>query len=157
MKASRTEFIAVLAAGTFAGAQLMIGVSFGAQWRAASGADLIARFAGDWINIATTIIPFALIQTVALPLALYFAWQKKPVRRLWTLALAAWLINCAITSAYHFPVVWAAMHDRHLASEMHDVVAQWVALHWVRIVLGYAVFLSALLATLRGRILPPAN
>jgi len=157
MKTRSTDIIAVLAAGSFAGAQLMIGISFGARWRAASDAGLVAGFAGDWINIATTIIPFALIQTVALPLALYLAWQNTPARKLWLLALVGWLINCTITSAYHFPVVWAAMHDRYLATEMHDVVAQWVALHWVRIALGYAVFLSALLATLRGRMLPPAN
>lgn len=157
MTGRRTDIIAVLAAGTFAGAQLMIGISFGAQWRAASAADLVAHFAGDWINIATTIIPFALIQTVALPLALYFAWPNAPARKLWIVALAGWLINCTITSAYHFPVVWAAMHDRYLATEMHDVVAQWVAVHWVRIALGYAVFLSALLATLRGGMPAPAN
>lgn len=157
MKVSRAEIVAVLAAGTFAGAQLMIGVSFGAQWRAASGAALAARFATDWINIATTIVPFALLQTLALPLALYSAWQNAPARTLWIVALAGWLINCTITSAYHFPVVWAAMHERYLAADMHDVVAEWVAVHWVRIALGYAVFLSALLAMLRRQTPPPAN
>lgn len=156
MTARRTDLIAVLATGTFAGAQLMIGVSFGAQWRAAGDTELLARFAGDWINIATTIIPFALVQTAVLPLALYLAWQNRPARKLWAIALAGWLINCAITSVHHFPVVWAAMHEQYVASEMHAVVAQWVAVHWVRIALGYAVFLSAMLATLRGQT-PPSN
>lgn len=155
MRVSRTGVIAVLAAGTFAGAQLMIGVSFGAQWRAASDAELLARFAGDWINIATTIIPFALVQTVAIPLALYLAWQNRPVRSLWALALASWLVNCTITSAYHFPVVWSAMQHQYAEPQIQAVVTQWVAVHWIRIALGYATFLLALLAVVRSRLPPP--
>lgn len=150
MKYRRTDLIAVLAAGTFAGAQLMIGVSFGALWRAMSGAELAASFAGDWINIATAIIPFALLQALILPLALYFAWRDRPVRSLWAIGLATWSINCTISAAYHFPVVSAAMQGEYALSDMHAVVTQWVAVHWVRIAQGYGTFLFALLATLRG-------
>lgn len=154
MTDSRTGLVAVLAAGTFAGAQLMIGISFGAQWREASDAELVARFAGDWTNIATTIIPFALVQTAAIPLALYLARHDRAARSFWALALASWLINCAITAAYHFPVVWAAMQHSYTEPQIHAVVSRWVAVHWIRIVLGYATFLFALLAMLRSRLFP---
>ncbi len=150
MKARRTDLLAVLASGTFAGAQLMIAISFGAQWRAMSDTDLVAHFAGDWINIATTIIPFALLQTILLPLSLYFAWTNKSARQAWIVSLATRLINCTMTAAYHFPVVWGAMQGEYAAANMHSIVAQWVAVHWIRIVLGYATFLFAVLGTLRA-------
>lgn len=148
---SRSDLMATLAAGTFAGAQLMIGVSFGAQWSQMTGAELTASFSGDWINIATTIIPFALLQTIVIPLSLYLAWGHEPARKLWTLSLVGWLINCTITASYHFPVVWTSMQGGYSASEMPGVVDSWVFVHWVRIVLGYLVFLTALMATMRGR------
>lgn len=149
---SRSDLMATLAAGTFAGAQLMIGVSFGAQWSQMTGAELAASFSGDWINIATTIIPFALLQTIVIPLSLYLAWGHEPAQKLWTLSLAGWLINCTITASYHFPVVWTSMHGGYSAAEMPSVVDNWVLVHWVRIVLGYVVFLTAILATMRGRV-----
>lgn len=157
MKPRRTDLIAVLAAGTFAGAQLMIGISFAAQWRAMNDTDLLAHFAGDWINIATTIIPFALLQTIVLPLSLYFAWKNNSARQAWVISLVTWLINCTITAAYHFPVVWGAMQGEYAASQMHTVVAQWVAVHWIRIALGYATFHFAVLATLRANPPQPTN
>jgi hypothetical protein len=104
--ASKIDLTSTIAAGTFAGAQLMIGVSFALQWRAMTGDELVTKFAGDWVHIATTIIPFALLQTVFIPLSLYQARKNKPVRKLWTIALLAWLANCTITSFYHFPRVW---------------------------------------------------
>ena len=77
---SRSDVVATLAAGTFAGAQLMIGISFGAQWGQMTGPELAADFSRDWINIATTIIPFALLQTIVIPLSLYWAWGNAPAR-----------------------------------------------------------------------------
>lgn len=148
---SRSDVVATLAAGTFAGAQLMIGVSFGAQWSQMTSSELAADFSGDWINIATTIIPFALLQTIVIPLSLYLAWGHTPARRLWTLSLATWLINCVITASYHFPVVWISMQGGYSPAEIGGVVDNWVLVHWVRILLGYLTFLFALLATMRGR------
>lgn len=147
----RSDTVATLAAGTFAGAQLMIGVSFGAQWSQMSGSELAARFSGDWINIATTIVPFALLQTVAIAFSLYRAWGDAPARRWWTLSLATWLINCAITAIYHFPIVWTAMQGGYAPGQIAAVVDTWVLVHWVRIGLGYLTFFLALQATLRGR------
>jgi hypothetical protein len=143
--------VATLAAGTFAGAQLMIGVSFGAQWSQMTGSELAAGFSADWINIATTIIPFALLQTIVIPVSLYWAWGHESARRLWTLALASWLINCAITAGYHFPIVWTAMQGGYSPATITGVVDTWVLVHWVRIVLGYLTFHLALQATIRGR------
>lgn len=148
--ASKIDLTSTIAAGTFAGAQLMIGISFALQWRAMTGDELVAQFAGDWIHIATTIIPFALLQTVFIPLSLYLARKDKPVRKLWAIALGAWLANCFVTSFYHFPVVWASMHGGYTALDITGVIDQWVFVHWLRIALGYAVFLFAVLATVRG-------
>lgn len=148
---ARSDVIATLAAGTFAGAQLMIGVSFGAQWSQMTGPDLAAAFSRDWINIAATIIPFAVLQTVVIPLSLYWARGHAPARRLWALSLATWLINCAITAGYHFPVVWTAMQGGYSPAAIAGVVDTWVLVHSGRIALGYLTFLFALLATLRGR------
>lgn len=148
---SRSDVVATLAAGTFAGAQLMIGVSFGAQWRQMTAPELAAAFSGDWINIAATIIPFALLQTIVIPLSLYRAWGHAPARRLWALSLATWLINCMVTAGYHFPVVWTSMQGGYSPAAIAGVVDDWVLVHWGRIVLGYITFLCALLATMRGR------
>lgn len=148
---ARSDVVATLAAGTFAGAQLMIGISFGAQWSQMTGSELAGAFHLDWVNIATTIIPFALLQTIVIPLSLYLAWAHEPARRLWALSLACWLINCAITATYHFPIVWTSMQGGYSPAEISGVVDTWVLVHWVRIVLGYLTFLFALLATLRGR------
>jgi hypothetical protein len=148
--ASKIDLTSTIAAGTFAGAQLMIGVSFALQWRVLTGDELVAQFAGDWIHIATTTIPFALLQTVFIPLSLYQARKNQPVRKLWVIALGAWLVNCTITSFYHFPVVWASMHGGYTAQDITGVIDQWVLVHWLRVALGYAVFLFAVLATLRA-------
>ncbi len=148
---ARSDVVATLAAGTFAGAQLMIGVSFGAQWSQMTGAELVDAFHVDWTNIATTIIPFALLQTIVIPLSLYLARTHTPARRWWTLSLASWLVNCAITAGYHFPVVWTSMQSGYSPDEIAGVVDTWVLVHWVRIVLGYFTFFFALQATLHGR------
>lgn len=148
---SKSDVVATLAAGTFAGAQLMIGISFGAQWDQMNGPELVADFSADWINIAKTIIPFALLQTIVIPLSLYWAWGNAPAQRLWTLSLATWLVNCTVTACYHFPIVWTAKQGGYSPTEIADVVNTWVLVHWVRIVLGYLTFLFALLATMRGR------
>lgn len=147
---SKSDVVATLAAGTFAGAQLMIGISFGAQWSQMTGPELVTDFSVDWINIATTIIPFALLQTIVIPLSLYWAWGDAPAKRLWTLSLATWLINCAITAGYHFPIVWTSMQGGYSPTEIAGVVNTWVLVHWVRIVLGYLTFYFALQATMRG-------
>jgi hypothetical protein len=148
---SRSDLVATIAAGTFAGAQLMIGISFGAQWSQMTAPQLSEAFSGDWINIAATIIPFALLQTIALPLSLYLAWGHAPARKLWTAALASWLINCTNTASYHFPVVWTSMQGGYSPAEIAAVVDTWVLVHWFRIVLGYMTFYFALRATMRGR------
>ncbi|MGB3472623.1 MAG: hypothetical protein WBA51_17545 [Erythrobacter sp.] len=148
---AKSDVVATLAAGTFAGAQLMIGVSFGLQWSQMTGPELVDAFSADWINIATTIIPFALLQTIVIPLSLYLAWGHEPGRKLWAISLITWLINCGITATYHFPVVWTSMQGGYSASEISGVVGTWVLVHWVRIALGYLTFTFALLATLRGR------
>lgn len=148
----KSDMVATLAAGTFAGAQLMIGVTFGAQWSQLSAPELVAAFPVDWTNIAATIIPFALLQTIFIPLSLYLAWGHEPARRLWGLALASWLINCTITATYHFPIVWTAMIGGYPPDRIADVVETWVLVHWVRIALGYLTFLFALLATLQRRV-----
>lgn len=148
---SRSDVVATLAAGTFAGAQLMIGISFGAQWSQMTGPELVDAFHVDWINIATTIIPFALLQTIVIPLSLYWAWDDAPAQRLWTLSLATWLTNCTITAGYHFPIVWTAMQGGYSPAVIAGVVDTWVLVHWLRIVLGYFTFYFALQATMRGR------
>lgn len=116
-----------------------------------AGPELVDAFHLDWIDIATTIIPFALLQTIVIPLSLYLAWGHAPARRLWTLSLAGWLINCGITASYHFPIVWTAMQGGYSPDEIVGVVDTWVLVHWVRIVLGYLTFFFALQATLHGR------
>ncbi|MEH6755891.1 MAG: hypothetical protein V7676_00095 [Parasphingorhabdus sp.] len=148
---AKSDVTAILAAGTFAGAQLMIGISFGAQWRQMSGPELVAAFTGNWFNIAKTIIPFALLQTIFLPFSLYLAWGNAPARKLWAFSLAIWLINCLITSAYHFPIVWASMQVGYSAAEIAAVVDTWVLVHWVRIALGYLIFVRCSRDAARAR------
>jgi hypothetical protein len=144
------NLLSIITAGIFAGGTLMIGVSFGLRWSGLGADELLSAFPSDWKNIATTIIPFALLQTVFIPLSLYFAWQNKPCRRLWISALVLWFANCTITSVYHFPVVLNALDAAYSVSDIAGVVSQWLWWHWPRVLLGFATFFFTILAALRS-------
>jgi hypothetical protein len=142
----KINVLSALAAGIFAGGTLMIGVTFGLQWGDLSPEELIKAFPHDWKNIATTIIPFALLQTFLIPLSLYFAWQNKPARKLWIITLGLWFANCTITSVYHFPVVLQGLNGEIDVTQIKDVVDQWLLYHWPRVLLGIAATIYAVCA-----------
>lgn len=55
-----------------------------------------------------------------------------------------------VTTFHHFPAVWTAMRGGYSAQEMAGVAQQWVWMHWVRLALGHALLMFAILATVRG-------
>ena len=142
----KINVLSAFTAGIFAGGTLMIGVTFGLQWSDLSPEDLVIAFPHDWKNIATTIIPFALLQTFLIPLSLYFAWSNKCARRFWIIALGLWFANCTITSVYHFPIVLQGLNGTIETSEIRVVVDQWLLFHWPRVVLGFAATIYAVCA-----------
>ncbi len=142
----KINVLSAVAAGVFAGGTLMVGVTFGLQWGDLSPDELVIAFPNDWKTIATTIIPFALLQTFLIPLSLYFAWQNKCARRLWIITLGLWFANCTITSVYHLPVVLQGLNGTIETSEIRAVVDQWLLFHWPRVALGVVATIYAVCA-----------
>jgi hypothetical protein len=139
-----------VSAGIFAGGTLMVGLTFGLQWQDLSPNDLLLAFGHDWKNIATTIIPFALLQTILLPIALYLAWPYRVARKYWLIALLLWLVNCTITSAYHLPVVLAGLNGEIHVADIRAVIEQWLLFHWPRVFLAFATASFTVLAAMQA-------
>lgn len=152
--AKRVNIIAVIATGMFLGSALMIGLTFGPYWRGLAPAQLAQAFPQDWIHIAWTIIPTALVQTLFLALSTWWAWPRQDVRNLWLSALGLWVLNGLITSFYHVPVVFKAMSGSYTLDELGTVLTTWLALHWLRVVIALLTAYFAVNAALRDAMLP---
>lgn len=146
------KLLAVIACGMFAGGGLMVGVSFGSIWKAMTPEQLVAGFPDYWLAFAWTIIPIALLKSLFLCLAVIESWSDEPTRWLWRGALALWLVNGAITSLYHLPIVFAALDNTYPAAELPGVVDQWLLVHWVREAIAIATCVLATLAAMDGRL-----
>lgn len=153
---NRSNFMAVLSTGLFAGGGTMVGLSFGivflglgALVPAMNGEQLVALFPKYWIAIACTIIPVALTKTVSLAIATFTAPKGCDVRRLWSWSLGLWMINATITVGYHLQVVIAAFMGKFGPEEVVDTIQLWIALHWIRVALALASFVLAILAVAR--------
>jgi len=153
----RSNFMAVLSTGLFAGGGTMVGLSFGIVFLglgglvpAMGGEQLVDLFPKYWIAIACTIIPVALTKTASLAIASFTAPKGSHVRQLWFWSLGLWLINCAITAGYHVQVVIASFMGKYSADEMVATIQLWVALHWIRVALAMASFVLAIIAVTRS-------
>lgn len=87
---NRSSFVALLATGLFAGGGTMVGLSFGAVFLglgglvpAMTGGQLVELFPLYWTAIAFTIIPVALVKTVALAIVAVRPEKRPGIRRLW--------------------------------------------------------------------------
>lgn len=145
----RVNIIAAITTGMFAGGGLMVGVSFGIRWRGLEPAQLIQAFPQDWIHMAWTIIPIALVQTLFLALSLRLAWPRRDIRNLWLTALGLWIVNGVITSVYHVPVVFRVMSGSYTPDELPSVVTTWLVFHWLRIVIALTTAYFAVSAALK--------
>ncbi|NJL54677.1 MAG: hypothetical protein HC838_01240 [Spirulinaceae cyanobacterium RM2_2_10] len=141
--------IAVIATGMFAGGGLMVGVTLGLRWSSLEPAQLVHDFPQDWIYMAWTIIPIALVQTVFLALSVRLAWSRRNVRNLWLMALGLWIVNGVITSVYHVPVVFKAMSGSYTPDVLASTVATWLALHWLRVAIALLTAYIAISAALQ--------
>ena len=150
-KINHLNTLTCVSAGVFAGGTLMVELSFGFKWQDLLPEELLFAFPNDWKHIATTIIPFALLQTFLFPIALYLSWQNKAARLFWLLALGLWLANCTITSVYHFPIVLKAIDGNYDVSQISQVVEQWLIYHWPRVLLGFATAYFAVLAAVKSQ------
>lgn len=152
----RSNFMATLSTGLFAGGGTMVGLSFGIVFLglgglvpAMSGEQLVALFPKYWIAIACTIIPVALTKTASLATAALTAPKGSDVRRLYAWSFGLWMINAAITVGYHLQVVIAAFRGQYSPEEMVGTIQLWIALHWIRVALALASFVLAILAVVR--------
>lgn len=152
----RSNFMAVLSTGLFAGGGTMVGLSFGIVFLglgglvpAMSGQQLVELFPKYWIAIACTIIPVALTKTASLAIAFFTSPKGSQVRKLWLWAFGFWLLNCAITVGYHVQVVIGSFMGKYSADEMVGTIQLWIALHWIRVMLALASFVLAILAVAR--------
>ncbi|GGD11739.1 hypothetical protein [Aquisalinus flavus] len=153
----RSNFMAVLSTGLFAGGGTMVGLSFGIVFLglgglvpAMSGAQLVDLFPTYWIAIACTIIPVALTKTASLAISSFSAPRGSAERRLWFWAFGFWLVNCAITVGYHVQVVIGSFMGKYAPEEMVGTIQLWIALHWIRVALALGSFVLAILAVNRA-------
>ena len=153
----RSNFLAVLSTGLFAGGGTMVGLSFGVVFLglgglvpSMSGEQLVALFPKYWIAIACTIIPVALTKTASLAIAFFTSLKGSQVRKLWLWALGFWLLNCAITVGYHVQVVIGSFMGKYAPEDMVGTIQLWIALHWIRVALALASFVLAILAVTRS-------
>ena len=153
----RSNFLAVLSTGLFAGGGTMVGLSFGIVFLglgglvpAMSGEQLVALFPKYWIAIACTIIPVALTKTASLATATFSAPKGSNVRRLWLWSFGLWLVNCAITVGYHVQVVIGSFMGKYAPEDIVGTIQLWIALHWIRVALALASFVLAILAVTRS-------
>ncbi|GEM_PF-1310341 len=150
---NRTSFVALLSSGLFAGGGAMVGLSFGAIFLglgglvpAMSGSQLVELFPLYWTAIALTIIPVALVKTVALAIVAFRRQAIPGVRRFWRWAFGLWMVNCALTAGYHVQVVIASFMGKYAPEEMVSTIQVWIALHWIRVLLALASFVLAIVA-----------
>ncbi|HIG23792.1 MAG TPA: hypothetical protein EYG02_09365 [Henriciella marina] len=160
----RSNFLAVLSTGLFAGGGTMVGLSFGIVFLglsplvpAMNGEQLVELFPKYWVAIACTIIPVALTKTASLATATFTAPKGSAVRRLWLWALGLWLVNCAITVGYHVQVVIGSFMGKYPSDEMVATIQLWIALHWIRVALALGSFVLAILAVVRATYQTPAE
>lgn len=153
----RSNFMAVVSTGLFAGGGTMVGLTFGIIFLglgglvpAMSGEQLVELFPKYWIAIACTIIPVALTKTTSLAISTFTAPKGSAERRLWLWSFGLWLINGAITAGYHVQVVIASFMGKYSPEEMVGTIQLWIALHWIRVALALASFVLAILAVTRS-------
>jgi len=131
----------------------MVGLSFGVVFLGLGdlvpgmgGEELVEKFPLYWTAIACTIIPIALVKTMALAIVAFRRQTIASVGRLWRWAFGLWMGNCIITAGYHVQVVIASFAGTYSPEEMVSTIQVWIALHWIRVLLALASFVLAILA-----------
>ena len=152
------NMIAIIAAASFAGVMLFIGLMLGAYWQSLPPAAFLDWFSTNSHLIARTIPLVAMPALLGVVLSLRLDWQEPTRRRLWAGALAALLGIAIITFAYHLPM--NARFDARAVplDQVTDLLDQWLAWHALRVALGLVAAALGVIAASSpaGRLAAPA-
>jgi hypothetical protein len=141
--------LAACGAATFAGAMLVIGLTFGAYWKSLAPAAFLDWFSVNAHLIGRIIPIFAIPATVGLIGSLWLDWSEPSRRGLWIAALVCALGLGAITAVYHLPANSAFIAKSVPLEDVAATLDRWLWLHAARTVLGLAAAVLGVVAMSR--------
>ncbi|HZP21525.1 MAG TPA: anthrone oxygenase family protein [Bauldia sp.] len=140
------NILAICGTAVFTGVMLNIGLTLGAYWKSLAPTDFLDWFSRNSGLIGRTIPLVAGPALVGLVGSLWFGWSTTQERLYWLTALASAAGIAAITIAYHLPANATFAAKTVAVSDVPAKLDQWLALHWVRIGLGFVSAIAGVLA-----------
>lgn len=128
--------LAVCGAAGFAGAMLVIGLSFGAYWKGLPPAAFLDWFGANGFLIGRAIPVFAVPTAIGLAASLWFDRREPEARRFWLAAVARMAALGLVTAAFHLPLNAAFAAKAVPLDQVPAALDRWLWLHAVRIALG---------------------
>lgn len=128
--------LAVCGAAAFAGAMLVIGLSFGAYWKSLPPAAFLDWFGANGFLIGRAIPVFAVPAAIGLAASLWYDRRRPEARRFWLAALACMAALWLVTAAFHLPLNAAFAAKAIPLDQVPAALDRWLWLHAERIALG---------------------
>ena len=138
---------ALLLLGLFAGAMLVIGVSFVGYWQSLEPSTFLDWFAANADRIGGLMLPLGAAATLAALGSAAVTWPSGGRAGRWSAASAGLAVSILVVYfVVHAPrnaaFTSGAMPPERVAGEL----AVWARWHWVRVLLGVAAFWTQLVA-----------
>jgi Anthrone oxygenase len=138
---------ALLLLGLFAGAMLVIGVSFVGYWQSLEPSTFLHWFAANADRIGGLMLPLGAAATLAALGSAAVTWSSGSRAGWWSAASAGLAVSILVVYfVVHAPrnaaFTSGAMPPERVAGEL----AVWARWHWVRVLLGVAAFWTQLVA-----------
>jgi hypothetical protein len=143
------EFLALFGCAAFTGTLLTIGISFGKYWKSLGSAELLEWFSTHPRGAAQA-VPIVLLPTlVGLGGILWLEWADPTTAlRLWIGAAATIGVLLVFTVAYFFPINGKFESKAIPLAQVPGTLNRWLALHWIRVLLGVVASLLAFTAVI---------
>ena len=138
---------ALLLLGLFAGAMLVIGVSFVGYWQSLEPSTFLNWFATNADRIGGLMLPLGAAATLAALGSAAVTWSSGGRTRRWSAASAVLAVSILVVYfVVHAPRNAAFTSGRMPPERVAGELAVWARWHWVRVLLGVAAFWTQLAA-----------